>query len=530
MIAPKIENKRFRVNVLQKCEDPNVRAMVLEKCKRDPIFWIDTFAWTNDPRLNKSDLPFVTYDYQEETILKLIDDIEKGRDVWGEKSRDMGWSWMLVAVSTYGFLFRGWSSLYGSYKEDYVDENGNMDSFFERCRYVIARTPSWMKPDDLISKYMGISSKKLGCEIAGDSGENFGTGGRRKFVMLDEFALWQYDSKALRKTKDVTECRIFGGTPEGEFNVYGKMLTGHRDYAHIDFDKITLHWTLHPEKSKGLKRVDTGEELTSKEGFELWKLGVAMTSEWYEEEKNKRTELDVAKELDIDYIGSVTGAVYPRFTDNVKIGDYPFNPDLPLYTSWDFGLDMNATIWVQKDFRTNAIYVISAHQKPNVEVKSFGAYVSGDPIAGYDYDKKDEEIMKKHETWGFAYVNHFGDPYNARNRSTVDIKSTIETELKSVGVHLTIKEGSKVSERIKKTEVALKRMHVDKDCVEFIQAIIQSKYPETKDNSQNTRPKELPIHNYCSHYRTALEYFVDNEPMPVKTNNLLLMKKKTNFK
>lgn len=76
----------------------------------------------------------------------------------------------------WGFLFRGWSGLIGSYKEDYVDTQGNMDSSFERLRYMIERLPSWMVPDDIVSKYMSISSKKLGAEIAGDSGDAFGTG------------------------------------------------------------------------------------------------------------------------------------------------------------------------------------------------------------------------------------------------------------------------------------------------------------------------------------------------------------------
>lgn len=530
MKAPKEENKRYRVKVLQKSEDPNFRAMIIEKCRRDIIFFIDTFCWTYNPRLSKAHLPFVTYDFQEETILKIIDDIEKGRDVWIEKSRDMGASWMLVVIVVWGMLFKGWSSLYGSYKENYVDEKGNMDSFFERVRYVLDKLPQWMKPNDIIPKYMGVSSKQLGCEIAGDSGENFGTGGRRKFVIMDEFALWQFDEKAFRKTKDVTNCRIFLGTPEGEFNVYGKMMTGHKDYSHIDFDKITLHWTLHPEKSNGLKRIDTGESLDSEEGFKLWKLGVAVTSDWYESEKSKRTELDVAKELDINYIGSVTGAVYPRFTEDARIGKYEFNPNLKLYTSWDYGLDMNAVIWFQKDFKTNAIYIIDAFQKPNEEIRSFAGYVKGSPIAGYIYTDKELELIKKHEAWTFAYVSHFGDPYNAHNRSTINKQSTIATELKREGIYLTTKEGTTVEERIRKTTIAMKRMFINEDLTEFIQSITQSRYPQTRENSQNTRPKVLPIHNQCSHFRTALEYAIDNEPIQVKMNNIIPMKTKLKFK
>lgn len=51
-----------------------------------------------------------------------------------------------------------------------------MDASFERLRFMLEKLPSWIKPDDIISKYMSISSKKIGCEVSGDSGAAFGTG------------------------------------------------------------------------------------------------------------------------------------------------------------------------------------------------------------------------------------------------------------------------------------------------------------------------------------------------------------------
>lgn len=64
----------------------------------------------------------------------------------------------------------------GSYKQEYVDNQGDMDSLFEKMRYVMDMLPQWMLPSDLITKYMSISSKQLNAEIGGDAGENFGTG------------------------------------------------------------------------------------------------------------------------------------------------------------------------------------------------------------------------------------------------------------------------------------------------------------------------------------------------------------------
>ena len=482
------ENTLQRIALLQSCYDTNKdyqknRAAVMKQCGNDILFFVDMFGWTYNPRLDNSDIQFITYPFQVIFLQDMIKNIELERDSCTEKSRDMGYSWLLVAIHCYGFLFRGWASLYGSYKENFVDNRGDMDSFFERCRYFLSRLPEWMKPSDMIDKYMGISSEALGCSISGDSGENFGTGGRRKFVTHDEYALWQNDAKAFRKTKDVTNCRIFGGTPEGKFNVYGKIMTKHRDYVHLDMQRIRLHWSLHPLK----------------------------TDEWYEKQKRSRTKLDIAKELDISYDDSVTGAVYKDFNTLATFGKYDFDPDLRLFTSWDFGRDMTAIIWWQKCFKTGRIFIIDAFQKPDTDIDFFSAFVTGQEVASFAYNEDEREMIERHKGWKHAYSNHFGDPYNGQSRSVVTT-STVQTVLARYGINMVFNRASKLEERIKKVELATRRMFVHDDLYDFIQAIIQSRYPETKEGREGTSEKTKPIHDINSHFRTALEYGIDNEP------------------
>jgi hypothetical protein len=94
---------------------------------------------------------------------------------------------------------------------------------------------------------------------------------------MDEFQQRQFAKTALRKTRDVTPCRIMGGTPEGRFNEYGKIMTNHPDYSHLTLKKYRLHWSQHPNK----------------------------TPQRYEEQKKIRTRLEIAQELDISYDDSV---------------------------------------------------------------------------------------------------------------------------------------------------------------------------------------------------------------------------------
>lgn len=121
-------------------------------------------------------------------------------------------------------------------------------------------------------------------------------------------------------------------------------MTNHPDYNHMPIKKYRLLWKLHPKK----------------------------TQERYENEKKNRTKLDLAKEIDISYDDSVTGAVYMYFRNMVNISYYPYNPDLKLYRSFDFGRDANVCIWRQKDFRTDMIYIINSVKRKDWDIRQFG--------------------------------------------------------------------------------------------------------------------------------------------------------------
>lgn len=486
------ENLRQRAILLSEANDnPEIQLKLMRMCEEDPLFFFNMFLWTYKPKAvgaewepESPNLPFITYsEFQDEYILSIIWHIENQEDNITEKSREMGFSWMILWVHVWAFLFKRWSSLIGSYKEDYVDEQWNMDSSFERIRYMMSRLPSWMKPKDMISKYMSVSSKSIWCEIAWDAGASFGTGWRRKFVFLDEFSLWQNDSTAFRKTADVTNCRIFWGTPEWRFNIYGRIMTNHKDYAHLSIKKHRLHWSKHPLK----------------------------TIEWYEAQKKKRTKLDVAKELDISYDDSVEGAVYTDFTSLVRVKPLEYNPNLKTYTSWDFGRDSNALIFWQKDFWTNRLFIIHSVKRVNWHIEKFLAFVTGKPTQNHVYDKEDLNEIDFIDSMNLKYSWHFWDPYNG-NAITTNATESIYDILARYGIHLTLKTGSTVESRIRDTTLALSRIVIDEQQYNLIQSMIQSRYPKVKEWSEATNEKTKPIHDENSHFRTAFEYFIDNEP------------------
>lgn len=475
-------NKEKRLELL-KYTSAEGWVTIIRKCKEDPIFFFNMFLWTYNPRLDKPHVPFITYPYQDDFIKQIIEAVETGIDVRVEKSRDMGLSWTMLWIFLRWFLFKERSVLLWSYKEDYVDAQGNMDSAFERLRYMIKRLPKQLKPKDMLSKYMNISAPWC-WEISGDVWVNFWTWGRRKVVFMDEFALRPRDETALQKTKDVTECRIFWGTPNWTSNVYGKVMTNHKAYRHLLNKKIRLPWRLHPLK----------------------------TNVWYEFQKMTRTATDLAQEVDISYETSVVNAVYPLFLQMATKGTYVYDVNRHTYWSWDFGRDSIAFCLWQKDFQTGNVFLIKSFRRVNWNIKDFAGLVLWKPYAwnSWVYDERDFKIMKFMQLVRFH--DHFGDPYNSDSRTVVSDDS-IRKALSEMWINLTTNRKSTLRERITKTQLWMNRLFYDKDNYEWEQSIIQSHYPQKSENRELTTEQRQPVHDENSHFRTCTEYFFDNEPL-----------------
>ena len=313
-------NLDYRRKLLSDCEkDKKLQEDTYFLCKNDIIFWINAFCWTKDQRTKPASLrPFICYEaYQEDYILKTQEAINNGHDLLTEKTRDMGVSWMILYVFTHEWLFNpGADFRVGSRKEDYVDKLGDIDTLLEKVRFTLARQPLFLLPKgfdpEKHASYMRIVNPVNGNAIVGESAnEHFGSGGRRKALLLDEFAKWETKvaEAAWTSTADVTPCRIVVSTPVGSGNKFAMLANGTAE----KIEKISLHWTLHPDKSKGAYYLDAGIKIPiadSKRAFEIWKSGIRVRSPWYDSEAERRSEADLAQEIDIDYLKSG----YPFFS------------------------------------------------------------------------------------------------------------------------------------------------------------------------------------------------------------------------
>jgi hypothetical protein len=237
--------------------------------------------------------PFVPWPYQVQALRSMWQAVESGEDRLVEKSRDMGVSWMTLAVCAWYWLFTPeFTAKIMSRKEELVDRNDDPDCLFWKLDYLIARCPDWIRPTvtrGTHRTHLHLSNPRNGSVIDGEStNTDVGRGGRRKVLLIDEAAHVDTLATIMRATADTTPCRLLVSTPNG-MNEFGRL----RDEYQQDDRVITMHWSAHPEKAEGLTWVE-GEDGQTRP-----------TSPWYESEcARRKSPRDIAQELDIDYLAS----------------------------------------------------------------------------------------------------------------------------------------------------------------------------------------------------------------------------------
>ena len=320
------ENWEFRAQILSKArKDLKFQSAIRAIIKEDIFFWINAFCWIYDAKgdihkklgYDTSHMLFRPFPYQVNYIKNVIRHIEAGKDLLTEKSRDMGGSWMIITIFQWYWQFGGSGNdfLIGSRKGELVDKLGILDALFPKIRYQLYRQPKWLMPlgfnEEIHDNFMRIINPETGSFLKGETiNSYFGTSGRNKATMLDEFGKCDNtDESAWQSLSDVTNCRLPISSANGETNKFYRLVT--QEDSKIDVAR--LFWKSHPLKG----------------------------ADWYENEKTRRSPEDLAAEVDINYTASVRNRAYLSFDYNVHCKKpYPVrNTNLPIVLECDFNIN-----------------------------------------------------------------------------------------------------------------------------------------------------------------------------------------------
>jgi len=444
-------------------------------------YFANNFVWIQNPRADNpedKEIPFLLWDYQAKAAKEIIKAVENGYDLPIEKSRDMGMSWLIVVILVWGWNFKKWECLVGSQKAENVDTRGNIKSLIEKARYIIDRAPSWIIPNlkqGDTDKQMLLVHPKHRATIAGESNNtNFGRSDRRKVILFDEFTSWeQTDKAAWQSCSATTKCRIPLSTPNTRgTNCYYYQIV--QDSYKKGKPVLRLHWSLNPIFSEGLYVDEIGTK----------------RSPWYDEQVKRSTNMqEVYQELDIDYEASMGDKVFPEFKYEDNVSDtVEYDPNLPLYIAWDFGLDETAMLWIQPDKKNNTFNIID-------EYTNNGKTKEGSNIFHY-LDILDSKPYKN--------AIHFGDPHSGENRSITSGQSPA-TILRRHGI-IFKSQRTRIVSRVGAGRTILKRVRVASNCTLAIEMFTSWQMKKTLSGTGS----QIPDHSEYSHIGEAFTYFAWN--------------------
>lgn len=279
---------------------------IIAMCAEDPIFFINTFVWTYNPKNIGTEypvvLPFISWEYQVVAFKKVFECMGV-EDICVEKSRDMGASWIFLLSFFWCWMFRkDMAFLVTSRNQDYVDKVGDPDCLFWKLMFVLEKLPSWMQPkyEKTMNTLVNLSTKTV-INGAPSTGE-LARGGRKSAIMIDEFSAFGINDgyRVLSSTRDATKSRFFNSTVSPNITAFSEVrkLKG--------MNKIVMHWTSHPHKRAGLytsrdgvlEIIDTEYKFSTDYPFIL---DGKTRSPFYDKEESRCVnKLEIATELDIE--------------------------------------------------------------------------------------------------------------------------------------------------------------------------------------------------------------------------------------
>ena len=308
------QNLKYRARIHRRVmEDPSYADIMRDACARDPIFYINTFGYTYDSRLAPfTKLPFILYPFQERGLLEILRAMEPpGYDLFVEKTRDMGASWLCVLAIEWMWHFAPKfghpTFIMGSRDATYVDDAENDKSLFWKLDYFHEHQPDWLMPRgynrDQHRQKMKMKNPENGSLISGETTTgNFARGARATAILLDEFAAVKEGHSIMPSTLAATRCRIFNSTPQGINNAY-------YDIRQTGIKILRFHWSDHPIKNRGMYRTDGDGKLhvINHDGYPVnYKpiLDGDLRSPEFDATEARSSPRQMAQEWNIDYLGS----------------------------------------------------------------------------------------------------------------------------------------------------------------------------------------------------------------------------------
>lgn len=516
-IARKRSVKETTARILEACKDDTLRRqLIYEKCRRDPVYFIDHFCLTFDDRSDEGIVPMVSWDVQIEKIAKPYIQLCETRAPHRitqatAKSRAMGFTWYSLALRLWRWTFHdNWSILIGGENRDDVDDGGQgatQQSLFGKLRFMLNNLPGWMKADlygPLIEKeeynkrgFLKHPLKPRNVIHGKQLGSMFGRSRRYSEVWGDEVGHAEEMEDADKSLKQTTNRASFGSTPKGKSGFFYQIM-----HSSLSVQRFYLWWAESP----------------------------ALTLDWYNEQRQHMTDDAIAQELDISFEMSAGGRVLSEVVlDKWFVPQAVWTPNLELQVVIDPGYaDHFAAIWAQWDPVNEQGRIVDSVMTNRKTVDWIVPFVlgvipatthRGEPWP-HEYTAVEREIIARHASWG---APHYVGGDKAGGAKSLTSGTSAWEELERYGIFVDEIKIQDDEEAIKVLNLFMRHIRFSdhlleqrngprETCATMGEVVTQWRYPKQRDNTTSRISK--PIHDMYCHLGDCLKMWASTLYLP----------------
>lgn len=311
----------FRLEALSKLrKNPSALNRLKQYYASNWVDFINDWGMTYDPRSPTDKyFPFILFPRQEDFVKWVYASYMESRRGLGEKSRDVGFTWLCAACAVCIWLFYPSSVIgFGSRKKELVD-NGehDPDSIFWKVRAFIDHLPiEFLAADHTAGRKWGtVPNPANNSVIKGEIGDEIGRGGRAGIYFVDEFAHLEHPDMAESALSANTNCRIYISTVNGIGNLFYTLRQFLPKEQIFIFD-----WKDDPRKRQN-------PELPPEE------------EPWYKKQKAELLPTTLASQVDRNYAAAIANTLVNAEKIQEAVRRKPGSIDQPKTTPWLIGVD-----------------------------------------------------------------------------------------------------------------------------------------------------------------------------------------------
>lgn len=261
------------------------------KCAKSPWYFLENFCWIEREATGEV-LPFNPFPKQRLILQHIIDNTP----IVVNKSRRVGWSWIIAGFCAHNLLFNKNSKiLILSRTEDEAMEVLDKVKFIynnlrfreDGVLFEESEDASWMKREIVVDKKTELSRAWRGDDgsisslskvLSLTNSDNSGRGKGCQYLFMDEFAFYDHDWQlwnSISKTIIGGGFWAAGSTPNGignKFHQLASMAEVNKNYSNGKklYEYITFHWS---ESWISQEEVDEDKALSDEDGAnQEWEL------------------------------------------------------------------------------------------------------------------------------------------------------------------------------------------------------------------------------------------------------------------